>query len=82
MSRREQGENARPLAFLRQCPLAAARRREQGAGAEHKTFICHFQIRAKPVRAPPVYKYRIQIVKFNHQTLRATESKIWHEFTR
>src|SRR5580704_553387 len=64
--RREQSQNTRLL--------AATRSREQGAGAKHETFVRHFQIRAKPVRATPLGKSRFQIVKINHQTLRETES--------
>ena len=53
--------------------LPATRLREQGAGAEHETFVRHFQIRAKPVRAKPLGKSRFQILEINHQTLRETE---------
>jgi hypothetical protein len=79
VSRSEQGENARPLVILGQRPLAGSRPREQGASAEHEPLARHFQIGSKPVRATPLDKSRFQIIKFNHQTLRETESKIWRE---
>jgi hypothetical protein len=49
------------------------------AGAEHEPLARHFQIGSKPVRATPLDKFRFQIIKFNHQILRKTESKIWRE---
>lgn len=52
---------------------------EQGIGSEDKAFGRDFHFPAKPARAQPFRKPRLQLIKFNHQTLRMMESKIWRQ---